>query len=290
MQHAQTQNQDLKHHKCELIEGHRLFHLVQLVLHLIQGFLLDLLHLVLMLEVVLPQLRIKDFHLDQILYPLELVSYLVSMQKAGKNSTKPVFSFGLGSTAPFSFGSTQKEENTGAGVDDDGEGGNYSDDQASSDEDSDRGNDSSQTSKEGKVADDGEEGEKRNVCLGKGLPKGWKSEKDSWECTICLVRNKSEKLECAACASPKAEVDVNRKKTTEGKPLFGFGSGSSFSSAGFSFGFWRWSFLWICTDIDGGRFSFGFNGQSDGDEEGGDERQKGVGKGLLKRWKPEEGS
>ena len=48
--------------------------------------------------------------------------FVFGQQKAGENSSKPVFSFSLGSTAPFSFGSTQKE-NTGAGVGDDGEGG-----------------------------------------------------------------------------------------------------------------------------------------------------------------------
>ena len=47
------------------------------------------------------------------------------------------------------------------------------------------------------------------------------------------MRNKSEKLGCVACTSPKPGVDVNREKTTEEKPLFGFGPGSLFSRAGF---------------------------------------------------------
>ena len=106
------------------------------------------------------------------------------------------------------------------------------------------------------------------------------------------MRKRSEKLKCVACASPKPGVDVNREKTTEGKPLFGFGSGSSFSSAGFSFGTSAsssgagFSFGSGPTSTGTG-LSFGFNGLSDGDEEEGDERQKGVGKGLLKGWKPE---
>ena len=52
------------------------------MLHRIQDFLLDLLHLVLMLEVDLLQLLVKDFHLVQILHLLELVSYLVGKRKA----------------------------------------------------------------------------------------------------------------------------------------------------------------------------------------------------------------
>ena len=167
-----------------------------------------------------------------------------------KKSSKPVFSFGLSSTGPFRFGSTQKEENTGVRVDDEGEGGNYSDDQASSDEGSNCGDDSSQTSEEGEVTVGGVEGEKRQEGLGTGLLGGWKPEEGSWECNNCLVRNKSEKLECVACASPKPGVVVNGNKTTEGKPLFGFGSGSSFSNAGFSFG--------TSTSSSGAGFSFHF--------------------------------
>ena len=89
------------------------------------------------------------------------------------------------------------------------------------------------------------------------------------------MRNKSEKLECVACASPKPGVDVNRKKTTEGKPLFGFGSGSSFSSAGFSFGTSAFSTgagfsFGSGPTSTGAGFSFGFNGQSEGDGEEGE--------------------
>ena len=84
--------------------------------------------------------------------------------------------------------------------------------------------------------------------------------------------NKRENLECVACASPKPGVDVNPKKTTEGKPLFGFGSGSSFPSAGFSFGASAsssgagFSFGSDPTSTGVG-FSFEFNGQRDGDGE-----------------------
>ena len=199
---------------------------------------------------------------------------------SGKKTTegKPLFGFGSGSSfsssgfsfgrsasssgAGFSFGSRPTSTGTGFSLRFNGQGGG-----------------------------DEEEGEKRREGLSTGLQGGWKSEEGSWECNTCLVRNKSEKLECVACASPKPGVDASLEKKTEGKPLFGFGSGPSFSSAGFSFG--------TSTSSSGAGFSFGpaptstgtgfsfrFNGQSDGDGEEGDERQKGVGKGLLKGWKP----
>ena len=47
---AQPQNLEVKHHKCQLIEGHHLFHSAQLLLHGIQASPLDLLHLMLMLD------------------------------------------------------------------------------------------------------------------------------------------------------------------------------------------------------------------------------------------------
>ena len=148
---------------------------------------------------------------------------------------------------------------------------------------------------DGQGGGDGEEGDERQEGVGKGLLKGWKPENDSWECTICLMRNRSEKLECAACASPKPGVDVNREKTTEEKSLFGFGRGSSFSSAGFSFGTSASSsgagfFFGPGPTSTGAGFSCGFDGQGGGDGEEGDERQEGVGKGLLKGWKPENDS
>ena len=66
---------------------------------------------------VLPQLRVKDFLSSN--SSSSGTGFVFRQQKAGENSSKPVFSFGLGSSGPFSFSSTKKE-NTGAGVDDDG--------------------------------------------------------------------------------------------------------------------------------------------------------------------------
>ena len=165
---------------------------------------------------------------------------------AGSSFSSAGFSFGTGASSSvtgFSFGSRPTSTGTGFSFRFNGPGGG-----------------------------DGEEGDERQEGVGKSLLTGWKPEMDSWECTICLVGNKSENLECVACASPKPGVDVNRKKTTEGKPLFGFGSGSSFPSAGFSFGASAsssgagFSFGSDPTSTGAG-FSFEFNGQGDGDGE-----------------------
>ena len=76
----------------------------------------------------------------------------------------------------------------------------------------------------------------------------FKAAEGSWECDICMVRNDSEKLECAACASPKPGVEATQVPPNIGQPLFGSGvptSGASFTigsaalsaSTGVSFGF-----------------------------------------------------
>ena len=172
------------------------------------------------------------------------------------NRGTPSFSFGTAgapSNSGFSFGSPSSSVDAGSGF------------ASASSQGFSFGSDSS-SSRTGFVFSRQKEG------LGTGFLEGWKPEEGSWECNTCLVRNKSEKLECVACTSPKPGVDVNRKKTTEGKPLFGFGSGSSFSSAGFSFGASAassgagFSFGSDPTSTGAG-FSFEFNGQGDGDGE-----------------------
>ena len=57
-----------------------------------------------------------------------------------------------------------------------------------------------------------------------GLLTKFKVAEGSWECDICMVRNDSDKLECAAFASPKPGVEICEEKKTSGKPLFAFGS------------------------------------------------------------------
>ena len=75
----------------------------------------------------------------------------------------------------------------------------------------------------------------------------FKAEEGSWECDTCMVRNGSDKLVCAACASSKPGIKDSQEKKSEGKPIFGsgstssgtgfiFGSGASSSGTGFSFG------------------------------------------------------
>ena len=192
------------------------------------------------------------------------------------NRGTPSFSFGTAgapSNSGFSFGSPSSSVDAGSGF------------ASASSQGFSFGSDSS-SSRTGFVFSRQKEG------LGTGFLEEWKPEEGSWECNTCLVRNKSEKLECVACTSPKPGVVVNGKKTTEGKPLFGFGAGSSFSSAGFSFGTGAstsgagFSFGSRRTSTETG-FSFTFNGQGGGDGEEGDERQEGVGKSLLTGWKPE---
>ena len=136
------------------------------------------------------------------------------------NRGTPSFSFGTAgapSNSGFSFGSPSSSVDAGSGF------------ASASSQGFSFGSDSS-SSRTGFVFSRQKEG------LRTGFLEGWKPEEGSWKCNTCLVRNKSEKLECVACTSPMPGVVVNGKKTTEGKPLFGFGSGSSFPSAGFSFG------------------------------------------------------
>ena len=64
----------------------------------------------------------------------------------------------------------------------------------------------------------------------------FKAAEGSWECGICMVRNDSDKVECAACGSPKPGVELIQDQKTGGKPLFSFGSGVASSGTGFTFG------------------------------------------------------
>jgi len=64
----------------------------------------------------------------------------------------------------------------------------------------------------------------------------FKAAEGSWECDICMVRNDSDKVECAACGSPKPGVEPTQNQKTGEKPLFSFGSGAAPSGTGFTFG------------------------------------------------------
>ena len=63
----------------------------------------------------------------------------------------------------------------------------------------------------------------------------FKPAEGSWECDICLVRNNSDKVECAACGSLKPGAEPSKEQTKDVKPLFSFGTGTLSSGGGFSF-------------------------------------------------------
>ena len=80
------------------------------------------------------------------------------------------------------------------------------------------------------------------------LPTEFQAAEGSWECDICMVRNDSDKFECAACSAlkPGAEPSQDPKKDTKTSlfgstgqssgSVFSFASTTSSSNAGFSFG------------------------------------------------------
>ena len=86
----------------------------------------------------------------------------------------------------------------------------------------------------------------------------------SWECDACLVRNDSDKVECAACGTPKPGVEISEeKRKTYGNAVFGssttpsgtkfsFGAATPSSGSGITFG------------SGGAGFTFGSAGSSDG--------------------------
>ena len=64
----------------------------------------------------------------------------------------------------------------------------------------------------------------------------FKPTEGSWECSICMVNNDSDKVACAACGSVKGGAEPSQGQKEGTKPLFAFGSGASFSGGGFTFG------------------------------------------------------
>ena len=83
----------------------------------------------------------------------------------------------------------------------------------------------------------------------------FKAAEGSWECDICMVRNESDKVECAACGGlrPGAEPSQAQKKDTK---TFLFGSAAPSSGSVFSSG--------SATSSTGAGFSFGSAGTSQG--------------------------
>ena len=85
----------------------------------------------------------------------------------------------------------------------------------------------------------------------------FKAAEGSWECDICMVRNDSDKVECAACGGlkPGAEPRQDQHKDTK---TFLFGSTAPSSGSVFLFG--------SASQSTGAGFSFGSAGTSQGDD------------------------
>ena len=85
----------------------------------------------------------------------------------------------------------------------------------------------------------------------------FKAAEGSWECDICMLRNDSDKVECAACGGlkPGAEPRQDQQKDTR---TFLFGSNAPSSGSAFLFG--------SASPSTGAGFSFGSAGTSQGDE------------------------
>ena len=58
----------------------------------------------------------------------------------------------------------------------------------------------------------------------------------SWECSICMVNNDSDKVACAACGSVKGGAEPSQGQKEGTKPLFALGSEASSSGGRFTFG------------------------------------------------------
>ncbi|KAJ7392582.1 hypothetical protein OS493_010231 [Desmophyllum pertusum] len=82
----------------------------------------------------------------------------------------------------------------------------------------------------------------------------FKATEGSWECDICMVRNDSDKVECAACGTLKPGAEPSQDQKKDIKPSFSFGSGASSSGTGFSFG--------SSASSSGAGFSFGSFGST----------------------------
>ncbi|PFX33905.1 E3 SUMO-protein ligase RanBP2 [Stylophora pistillata] len=65
----------------------------------------------------------------------------------------------------------------------------------------------------------------------------FKPAEGSWECTVCMVINDSDKVECIACGSIKPGAEPSQGQKKEVKPSFLFGSGASSSGEDLTSGF-----------------------------------------------------
>ena len=85
----------------------------------------------------------------------------------------------------------------------------------------------------------------------------FKAAEGSWECDTCMVRNNSDKFECAACGGLKPGAEPSKDQNKDMTTLFPFRSSASSSSSVFSFG--------SATSSTGAGVSFGSAATSQGD-------------------------
>ena len=64
----------------------------------------------------------------------------------------------------------------------------------------------------------------------------FKPTEGSWECSICMVNNDSDKVACAACGSVTGGAEPSQGQKEGTKPLFAFGSEASSFGGRFTFG------------------------------------------------------
>ena len=64
----------------------------------------------------------------------------------------------------------------------------------------------------------------------------FKAPEGSWDCEMCFVKNRSEKMTCVACSNPKRGSGNDEEGTSSGKPQFPFGFGAMSSGSEVTFG------------------------------------------------------
>jgi len=97
----------------------------------------------------------------------------------------------------------------------------------------------------------------------------FKVAEESWQCDICMVRNDSDKTECAACGGLKLGAEPRQDQKKDMKTSFPFGASTPSSGSAFSFGSSTLStgpgFSFNQTRCSGSGFSFASAEASQGD-------------------------
>ena len=97
----------------------------------------------------------------------------------------------------------------------------------------------------------------------------FKAAEGSWECDICMLRNDSDKVECAACGGLKSGAEPRQHQQKDMKKSFSFGSSTLSSGSVFLFASSALptdpGFSFNQTPSSGAGFSFGSTDTSQGD-------------------------